>query len=90
MSNYKARPLLKVAILCVAVSLLSFFAGANFGKSSHKISEEDINNLVAAAISEQHEMEPLKPILDVLKIIENKYFRDVDTEKLIEGPSGEW
>ncbi len=85
MSNYKARPLLKVAILCVAVSLLSFFAGANFGKSSPKISEEDINNLVAAAISEQHEMEPLKPILDVLKIIENKYFRDVDTEKLIEG-----
>ena len=86
MRNCKARPLLKVAILCVAVSLLSFFVGVNFGKSSFNTAKQEIDkNFVAPAISQQDELEQLKPVYDVMKIIEDKYIKDVDEEQLIEG-----
>lgn len=86
MRNYKARPLLKVAVLCIAVSLLSFFAGAIFEKTaSNSYKKDNDDNLVAATLNEQHEMERLKPISDVMEIIQSKYVKDVETEKLIEG-----
>jgi len=88
MRNFKASSLLKVAILCMAVSLLSFFIGVNFGKTSSNINEEEkkaSNNLVTTTINELREMENLKPIYDVMKIIENRFIKDVDDEKLIEG-----
>jgi len=84
MKDYKARLLLKVAILCIAVSLLSFFAGITLGKtSSYKNSDND--DIVAAAVTEEANIDHLKPISDVMELIKNKYIEDVDTEKLIEG-----
>jgi len=86
MRNFMARPLLKVAVLCIAVSLLSFFAGINFGKTTLNIHEKEKDNtLVAPADGDQHKLERLKPVYDVLKIIEDKYIKNVDDEELIEG-----
>jgi len=84
MRNYKERPLLKVAVLCIAVSLLSFFIGATFGKTSSHIYNKD-NDVVTTSLNEQPDMERLKPISDVMKLIESKYVKDVETKKLIEG-----
>lgn len=84
MRNYKVRPLLKVAVLCIAVSLLSFFIGATFGKTSSHIYNKD-NDVVTTSLNEQPDMERLKPISDVMKLIESKYVKDVETKKLIEG-----
>ncbi len=84
MRNYQGRPLLKVAILCLAVSLLSFFIGINLGKTS-SYRNTDAEDIVAATVTDQSDIELLKPISDVMKLIKSKYIDDVDTEKLIEG-----
>lgn len=84
MRNYQGRPLLKVAILCLAVSLLSFFIGINLGKTS-SYRNTDAEDIVAATVTDQSDIELLKPISDVMKLIKSKYIDDVDNEKLIEG-----
>ncbi|HHY42890.1 MAG TPA: S41 family peptidase [Thermoanaerobacterales bacterium] len=84
MKDCKARPLLKVAVLCIAVSLLSFFAGITLGKTS-TYKDSGSEDIVAAAVTEESNMDHLKPISDVMELIKSKYIEDVDTEKLIEG-----
>lgn len=86
MREYKARHLFRVAVLCIAVSLLSFFVGTRLGNTySHNNKKDNDENIVAATIIEQSDIERLKPISDVMKIIEDRYVKDVDAEKLIEG-----
>ena len=75
MRNNKARHRLKVAVLCIAVSLLSFFAGAKMNSGSFRAVNKGTNKEIAAVTEEQYNFERLKPILDVMKLIENKYVR---------------
>lgn len=81
MRNDKVRNISKVAVLCIAVSLLSFFAGTK----THDYNKGYDKDIVAAIIEGQPNLERLKPISDVMKLIENKYVKDVETDKLIEG-----
>jgi carboxyl-terminal processing protease len=86
MQNKKARHMFKVAVLCIAVSLLSFFAGATVGKKPFYVFNKGNNkNIVTATLEKQPDFERLKPISDVMKLVEDKYIKDVEPEKLIEG-----
>jgi len=72
--------------LCIAVSLLSFFAGATVGKKPFYVFNKGNNkNIVTATLEKQPDFERLKPISDVMKLVEDKYIKDVEPEKLIEG-----
>ena len=51
MRNNKARHRLKVAVLCIAVSLLSFFAGATVGRNPFYVFNKDNDrNIVTATL----------------------------------------
>ncbi len=85
MQNKNVKHMFKVAVLCIAISLLSFFAGAAVvSKPFYAISKGDDKN-VAAVVDGQTDLQHLKPVVDVIKLIEDKYVKDVETEKLIEG-----
>lgn len=86
MQNKKARHMFKVAVLCIAVSLLSFFAGATVGRNPFYVFNKDNDrNIVTATLEEHTDFKRLKPISDVMKLVEDKYVKDVDPEKIIEG-----
>ncbi len=86
MQNNKTRHMLKVAVLCIAVSLLSFFAGATVGRNPFYVFNKDNDrNIVTATLEEHTDFKRLKPISDVMKLVEDKYVKDVDPEKIIEG-----
>lgn len=86
MQNKNVKHMFKVAVLCIAISLLSFFAGAAAGsKPFYTISKGDDKNIATAAVDGQTDLQRLKPIADVMKLIEDKYVKDVEPEKLIEG-----
>ncbi|HHX23198.1 MAG TPA: S41 family peptidase [Thermoanaerobacterales bacterium] len=84
MLNNRARLIIKVAVLCMAVSLLSFFTGTVVGR---KQSYVDINDkeAVAPIVQEQLNFKKLKPISDVIELIESNYVEDVESDILIEG-----
>ncbi len=85
MQNKNVKHMFKVAVLCIAISLLSFFAGAAaVSKPFYAISKGDDKN-AAAVVDGQTDLQHLKPVVDVIKLIEDKYVKDVETEKLIEG-----
>ena len=86
MQNNRAGHMFRVAVLCIAVSLLSFFAGATVGKKPFYVFNKGNNkNIVTATLEKQPDFERLKPISDVMKLVEDKYIKDVEPEKLIEG-----
>ncbi len=82
MQNNKTRHILKVAVLCIAVSLLSFFAGAKVGDP---LNRSNNTSVLPGGRRFSDECDRLKPIADVINLIENKYVKDVEYEKLIEG-----
>ena len=86
MKNNNARHVCRVAVLCIAVSLLSFFTGATVGRTPfHVFNKDNDKNIVTATLEEQTDFKWLKPISDVMKLVEDKYVKDVDSEKLVEG-----
>jgi carboxyl-terminal processing protease len=86
MQNNRAGHMFRVAVLCIAVSLLSFFAGATVGRTPlYMFNKGNEKNIVTATHEEQPDYERLKPISDVMKLIEDKYVKDVESERLIEG-----
>lgn len=85
MLGKRAKNGIKVAVLCITVSLLSFIFGTKmadirpfyaFNKSekSSEVSQQDLLKL-----------EKLSPIIDVMDLIENKFIREVDISQLIDG-----
>ncbi|WP_422447246.1 S41 family peptidase [Thermoanaerobacterium sp. DL9XJH110] len=80
----RAKSAIKVAVLCMAVSLLSFILGAKIGykplyvfnkaEKNATITQDDIENF-----------RRLRPLLDVMKMIENRYVKEVDTAALVQG-----
>ncbi len=85
MQNKNVKHMFKVAVLCIAISLLSFFAGAAAGSKPFSISKGDDKNIATAAVDGQTDLQRLRPIVDVIKLIEDKYVNDVESEELIEG-----
>ena len=61
------------------------FAGATVGKSLYVFNKGNNKNIVTATLEKQPDFERLKPISDVMKLVEDKYIKDVEPEKLIEG-----
>jgi carboxyl-terminal processing protease len=85
MLGKRAKNGIKVAVLCIAVSLLSFILGTKtadtqpfyaFNKSekSSEVSQQDLLKV-----------EKLRPIIDVMNLIESKFIREVDTSQLVDG-----
>lgn len=100
----RIKNIIKVAVLCTAVSLLSFYLGTK----AHDIQQfKEINNSEASSqthqnnqtsqngqssqgeefFSEQNKYiaEEVRPILDVMEIIQNRFIREVDTSQLVDG-----
>lgn len=73
---------LKVAVLVITVSLLSFILGENIGAKKYNpffvINKKDV-------FQEPQEIEKLKPIYDVFSLLKKRYVKDIDTETLVEG-----
>lgn len=81
LANY-GKNRLKVAVLIIAVSLLSFILGENIGAKKcnpfFALSKNEANQ-------EFQDIQKLKPIYDVFNLLKKKYVKDVDTDTLVEG-----
>lgn len=76
----------KVAILCIAVSLLSFVLGAKIGGPFYVFNKNGKIDTTATSPGETYsKADRLKPISDVMNLIEERYVKDVNHDKLIEG-----
>ena len=81
-NRYKS--LFKVVVLCLVVSLLSFLLGANTaGRPFYAFNKNEKANITS--VQTPSYLDYLKPVYEVMTLIEQKYVEDVDHDKLIEG-----
>ncbi|HHW03344.1 MAG TPA: S41 family peptidase [Thermoanaerobacterales bacterium] len=90
MLTVRWKNVIKVAVLCLAVSLLSFILGARVAKSPFYVSGKHLKETTffgneQEAAGEADDLEKLKPVADVMKIIKTKYVKDVSDSSLVEG-----
>jgi len=84
MLTNRDKNLFKVVILCISVSLLSFLFGANIGKRPFYVfNKAEKNDVVAERASTN--MNYLEPVSEVMDLIKERYIKDVDHNKLVEG-----
>jgi carboxyl-terminal processing protease len=85
------KNVIKVAVVCMTVSLLSFILGARTASSPFYVFKK---NTMETTLSGNKQPEPtekiddlekLKPVADVMKIIKAKYVKDVNDSSLVEG-----
>lgn len=76
MHNTKLKNTIKIVILCLVISLASFYAGTSVNKTKAIVSAKE-NNI--------EKYEQLKPLINVMNLIEKKYVGEVETNKLVNG-----
>lgn len=84
------KNVIKVAVLCVAVSLLSFILGAKYGDMPSYVfnKTESIAGRISGESSgskESDTLQVIKPIAEVMDLIKAKYVKNVDYSLLVEG-----
>lgn len=81
MLTNKGKNRLKVAVLIIAVSLLSFILGENIGAKKYN----PFFAFEKGTVFRNQDFKQLKPIYDVFQLIKKKYVKDIDTNTLVEG-----
>lgn len=82
------KNIIKVAVLCTAVSLLSFILGARGFMPSYVFNKNQEPPAFAKSQEQTeraNDLEKLKPVADVMKLIKSKYVKDIDDSSLVEG-----
>lgn len=82
MLTNRGKNRLKVAVLLITVSLLSFILGENMGAKKYNPFFAFEKNTV---FKKSQDVKQLKPIYDIFRLIKKKYVKDVDTNILVEG-----
>lgn len=80
------KNIIMVAMLCTAVSLLSFILGAKSASApSYALNKLDKEAALSEKDVESNDLEILKPVAEVMKLIKSKYVKDADYDSLVEG-----
>jgi carboxyl-terminal processing protease len=85
------KNVIKVAVVCMTVSLLSFILGARTASSPFYVFKKNpmettlSGNKQPEPTEKIDDLEKLKPVADVMKIIKAKYVKDVNDSSLVEG-----
>jgi carboxyl-terminal processing protease len=80
------KNIILVAVLCTAVSLLSFILGARSASvPSYVLNKTHKDAALSEKAGESSDLEKLKPVADVMKLIKSKYVRDTDDDSLVDG-----
>ncbi|AYO31175.1 S41 family peptidase [Biomaibacter acetigenes] len=85
------KNVIKVAVVCITVSLLSFILGARTASSPFYVFKKNpmettlSGNKQPEPTEKIDDLEKLKPVADVMKIIKAKYVKDVNDSSLVEG-----
>ncbi|MCR4431763.1 MAG: S41 family peptidase [Tepidanaerobacteraceae bacterium] len=80
------KNIIMVAMLCTAVSLLSFILGAKSASApSYALNKLHKEAALSEKDVESNDLEMLKPVAEVMKLIKSKYVKDADYDSLVEG-----
>lgn len=90
MLTSRTKNIIKVAVLCLIVSLLSFILGAHVNSKPLSIfnKSNDGTKAYVQKIDDEKQLEAnkdIKRLLEAMELIEAKYVRDVDREVLLNG-----
>lgn len=76
----------RIAILCLAISLFSFFIGTTVGgKHLGEINAGNDESTLLTQAKDEQDSQDLKTVSDVIQIVKDKYVKDVEMETLTSG-----
>lgn len=86
MRKSNGKHILRIAVLCLAISLFSFFIGTTVGgKQLRAVNAGNDESAILAQTKDEQDSQDLKAISDVIQIVKDKYVKDVGTETLTSG-----
>lgn len=76
----------RIAILCLAISLFSFFIGTTVGgKQLREVNAKNDASTLLTQVKDEHDSQDLKAVSEVIQIVKDKYIKDVEMETLTSG-----
>ncbi len=76
----------RIAILCLAISLFSFFIGTTVGgKQLREVNAKNDASTLLTQVKDEHDSQDLKAVSEVIQIVKDKYIKDVEMEALTSG-----
>ncbi|MDI3480580.1 MAG: carboxyl-terminal processing protease [Tepidanaerobacteraceae bacterium] len=86
MPTNRWKNIIMVAVLCMAVSLFSFILGARSANVPSYVLEKIHKDEASVEKTEElKDLEKLKPVAEVMKLIKAKYVKAADDDSLVEG-----
>lgn len=76
----------RIAILCLAISLFSFFIGTTVGgKQLREVNAKNDASTLLTQVKDEQDSQDLKAVSEVIQIVKDKYIKDVEMETLTSG-----
>lgn len=86
MQNNNWKHISRIAILCLAISLFSFFIGTTVGgKQLVEVNTGNDESTLLTQAKDEQDSQDLKAVSDVIQIVKDKYVKDVEMETLTSG-----